>query len=388
MHNDSNYPILIVGAGIGGLTAAYALRKKGSNVEVFERAKEPILEKDAGLRIWSNATTALSKLGLHEQIQDAGATIDKLQIWTSGGLLLTENSIHELAEEIGTPSIGIRHSDLMRVLLDACRDIHIHFNSRCVAYSPRDGGGVILRLDDGQEFPGKLVIGADGLHSPIRAQLVGDGDPEYTGHTFWRGMSDGPANLEKGTVYTVWGTHNMHAGCWYVDDNHIAWFIRADAPVGVRDAPGTLKPGLLELMKGVSGPFDHLLDHTPEEHISRTDIYARARVAYVRLDPVALLGDAAHTMPNVLGQGVGQTIEDSLVLAESLAEAPDAIAGLALYEKRRMPRVKWVREQVYLADRGEGAEHPLILWIRNMASQLAAPNSALEMWRELVTFPD
>jgi 2-polyprenyl-6-methoxyphenol hydroxylase-like FAD-dependent oxidoreductase len=199
MRNDSNHPILIVGAGLGGLTAAYALRKEGFHVEVFEQAKEPILEENNGLRIWSNATTVLSKLGLHEQVKAAGATIDTLQIWTSGGLLLTENSIHELAQDIGAPSIGIRHAALMRILLDACQGIPIHFGSRCIAYSPADDG-MVLRLDNGQEIPGRIIIGADGLHSAIRAQVVGDGDPEYSGHTFWRSISTGPADLKQGTV--------------------------------------------------------------------------------------------------------------------------------------------------------------------------------------------
>jgi FAD-dependent urate hydroxylase len=387
MRNDANRPILIAGAGIGGLTAAYALHKAGFAVEVFERAKAPILEAHAGLRIWSNATTVLSRLGLRDQIRAAGAPIEKLQIWTSSGLLLAEQAIDKLAQPIGLPSIGIRHSDLMRVLWDACHDIPIHYDSHCVAYSPGEDG-VVLRMEGGQDARGQIVIGADGARSAIRAQMVGDGSPAYSGFTFWRGISEGADDLEKGTVYTVWGTHDVHAGCWFVDDHHVAWFIRAAATAGKHDMPDAAKARLLEVAQPMHGPLAHLLDRTPAEGISRTDIYVRERVAFLRTDPVALLGDAAHAMPNVLGQGVSQTIEDGMVLAQSLAEASEPMDGLAHYEAHRLSRVKWVREQVYRFNRVEGAEHPLLLWVRNKVSQLIGSDSSKNMWRELVTFPD
>jgi FAD-dependent urate hydroxylase len=387
MRNDSNRPILIAGAGIGGLTAAYALHQQGLPVEVFEQAEKPFLEADAGLCMWSNATTCLNKLGLRGQVRDVGVSIEKYQIWSASGLLFTESSIHRLSKLVGAPSIGVRQSDLMRILLNACHDIPIHFASRCVGYVQHEDG-VMLRLEDGQEIPGQAIIAADGLHSVIRAKLIGDGVPVYTGHTIWSGISDGSRDLEKGTVFTVWGTHDLHAGCWHVDDSHIAWFIRIDAPAGGHDMPGTMKPHLSKLVKNIRGPFAHLVELTPETQISRTDLYASAHVAFLRLNPVALLGDAAHAMPNALGQGAGQTIEDGIVLAQSLAEAPDVMAGLALYEKRRLPRVKWVREQVYRFDRVQEAEHPHLLWVRNRASRLLAPDSSMKLWRELLTFPD
>jgi FAD-dependent urate hydroxylase len=387
MRNDTDRPILIAGAGIGGLTAAYALHKAGLAVEVFERAKEPVLEAHAGLRIWSNATTVLSKLGLRDRIRAVGAPIEKLQIWTSSGLLLTEHAIDRLAQPVGLPSIGIRHSDLMQVLLDACHDIPVHYDSRCVAYSPIENG-VVLRIEGGQEAQGQIVVGADGAHSAIRAQMVSDGDPAYSGYTFWRGISDGSGDLEKGTVYTVWGTNDIHAGCWFVDDHHVAWFIRAAAAAGKHDTPDTTKAHLLELAQRMHGPLAQLLDRTPTEGISRTDIYIRERVAFLRTDPVVLLGDAAHAMPNVLGQGVSQTIEDSMVLAQSLAEASEPMDGLARYEAHRLPRVKWVREQVYRFNHIEGMGHPRLLWARSKVSQLVSPDSSMNMWSELVTFPD
>jgi FAD-dependent urate hydroxylase len=387
MRNRSSLPILIVGAGVGGLTAACALRQKGFSVEIFERAEKPILDAGTGLCLWSNATTCLNRLGFRAQVRDAGAAIEKVEIRTGNGFLLAEDSIHRLSKQVGAPSVGIRHSALMQILLNACQDIPIHFSSRAVAYSAQ-ADGVVLRLEGGQEVTGQAVIAADGLASALRAQLVSDGAPTYTGHTLWQGISQDLGNMERGTVYTVWGTHDVHAGCWQVDDHQAAWFVRVDAPAGSHDAPGTLMPRLRDLTKGMHGPLAQLLTLTPEERISRMDVYARTTVAFVRLDPVALLGNAAHAMPNVFRQSAGQTIEDGVVLAESLYETPNAMDGLALYEKRRLPRIKWVREQIYRYDRIEEAEHPLLFWMRNRASRLVARDTSTKMWRGLVTFRD
>ncbi len=387
MRNDANHPILIVGAGIGGLTAAYALHQSKFHVEVYERAVNPVLDADTGLCLWSNATTALSRVGLRGQVRDAGATIEKVQIRTANGLLLTENSMHRLAKQVGTPSIGIRHADLMQILLNACKDIPIHFGSRGLAFAAQPDG-VILRLEGGQEVKGQAVIGADGLHSALRAELVNDGSPTYAGHTLWQGISEDIGGVEQGTVYTIWGSHNLHAGFWHVDDHHVAWFLRADAAAGGHDVPGKLIPSLQELTKGMRSPLVRLIALTPEESICRLDAYTRANVAYIRLAPVALLGDAAHAMPNVFGQSAGQTIEDGVILAQSLAEAPNLMAGLALYEQRRLPRVKWVREQIYRFNRVEQADHPYVLWLRNRASRIVDRDSTAKMWRGLVTFRD
>src|SRR5579871_3740744 len=240
MRNNENLPILIAGAGIGGLTAACALHQQGFHVEVFEQAEKPFRQADSGLCLWSNATTCLNKLGLRGQVREVGLPIEKYQIRSTGGLLFTENSIHTLSKQVGAPSLGLRHSDLLRILLDACHDVPIHFGSRAVGYAPQ-ADSVLLRLEGGQEIPGQAIVGADGLRSVIRAKLVGDGIPVYTGHTVWRGISEGSGDLEKGAVCTVWGTHDLQAGCWHVDDSHVAWFIRIDAPADDHDMPGMVK---------------------------------------------------------------------------------------------------------------------------------------------------
>lgn len=386
MYKDENR-ILIAGAGIGGLTAAYALSKKGYSVEVFDQAKAPILEPGVGVRLWSNATTALSRIEIREQIRHAGATIEKVEIRGSNGLLLSESSLRQLAKRVGTPSIGIRYSALIQILLDACRGVAIHFGTRVVGFVP-GAEHIGLRLEGEQEVTGNLVIGADGFGSVIRAQLVGDGAPSYSGHMLWQGISDSAGDLRKGIMHIVWGPKNLHCGCWHIDDDHVAWFIRVDTPITAPDSTTRAKPRLVQLVKSVHGPFTELIEFTPEEHISCRPVYVRGHSDFRRLEPVALLGDASHAMPNVLGQTLSQTIEDGVVLAQSLAKTSSTMKGLALYETRRQPRLQWVREQVYRYDKVEEANHPFLFWLRTKASQVFNRTSSKKMWWQFVKFPD
>lgn len=343
-------PILIAGAGIGGLTAALALRRHGFPVAVHERrADEEIELAGTGLTIWSNATTALSSLGLREQLLDRGDQVLRAEHRGEKQRLLMTTEVQRHTWPGSTPGVSIARGDLVRMLLRACVDegVELHLNSRCTGYVIA-GDVVYLRFEDGSRARGRLLIGADGLRSKIREQVLdGDTGLTYTGVSTYRGISDSSGGVPTGTAYLMQRLSEVSGGGWHVADGRFAWTVGCEAPAGWQDSdPETAKRRVMEMLDGFAGPARVFVADTPAERIMRTDIHHHEWRDTWGEGPVTLLGDAAHALPTILGQGACQAIEDGVVLADELALADGPVAGLRNYEQRRQPRVRWIREQV------------------------------------------
>jgi FAD-dependent urate hydroxylase len=388
MKSGTKKPILIAGGGIGGLAAAIALRQAGFDVEVYERA--PVIrEVGAGVTLMANALTALACLGLDQRIRDAGDHLDRTEFQNARGGIIKKVTFTGLERECGFPSIGVIRPELMATLHDAAANIPIHTNSRCVAYEQtRDE--VVLRLEDGRDVRGSLLIGADGVWSTIRAQVLNDGEPYYGGATSWRAVIESDADDEalRGSVFIVLGHSTMRGGGWYVSRNQISWFFGINTPAGGIDEPGKLKKMLRKYMKGWSGPIPRLLDRTPEEKILRTDTYARNPVKKWGDARVTLLGDAAHAMGNAIGQGAAQAIEDAVILANSMASSDDLIAGLRQYEERRMPRTHLAQMATRASGSDPRLEKSYLAWYRNMKMRKVREEVFVNGWRDVMTFKD
>ncbi|URN11119.1 FAD-dependent monooxygenase [Streptomyces radiopugnans] len=197
-------PILIAGAGIGGLTAALALSRRGLPVAVYERRGErEIVMVSSGLTIWSNATTALGALGLDRELLSRGEEVH-------GGDSVNEHErvIYRMRTARHTwpgsvPSVSISRGDLADLLMSACEDagVPLHLGRRCVGYE-EGADGVTLKLEDGETVGGTVLIGADGIRSAILAQLHGAlPEPLYTGRSTYRGISPTSAGLPAGRVH-------------------------------------------------------------------------------------------------------------------------------------------------------------------------------------------
>lgn len=384
MENKEKDRVLIVGGGIGGLTAAIALRRKGFNVEVYEGREKNVNEKGTGLNIWTNAMLALDSIGLKSAVMKMGSPIERSEIRSSKGKLLLENETRVLARELGAPSVAIRRRDLVQALLSALDDIPVHYASRCVAYR-EDADGVTLQLDDGREVKGAILIGADGIRSGIRAQLEGVNAPTFLGQTVWRGISNIDGDLARDTFLMIWGDRGVVGGCYHVDSTHACWFVGTNAQPGGQDVAGKVRSTLKQLVDGMVGPLASIVGATPENDIIRTDLYHHASISWGK-GRVTLLGDAAHAMPTVLGQGACQSIEDAVVLADSLARVVNGIEGLRDYEQRRIPRVTWVRNKVYKLAKFQGWDNPFKCWLRNNIVQFVPSKGSMRMWRELLSF--
>jgi 2-polyprenyl-6-methoxyphenol hydroxylase-like FAD-dependent oxidoreductase len=233
----------IVGAGIGGLAAAVALRHKGIDVAVYEQTPEP-RAVGAGLHLWTNAVRALEEIGLGHVTDTVAVPIETEQIFTSTGRQLVEWPVGEVARRIGTPSIGLNRPDLVRFLLENLGDGVLHGNRRLVAFED-DGDGVSLRFADGSDERCDLLVGADGLNSSVRELLHGRSRPRYAGYTTWRTLIPrDPAHAQTGVLRQYWGRGARFV--FFPAGAEQVYFVGlVNAPTGESDPPGGAKSALV-----------------------------------------------------------------------------------------------------------------------------------------------
>ncbi|WP_214317639.1 FAD-dependent oxidoreductase [Nonomuraea sediminis] len=384
-------PILIAGGGIGGLTAALALRLHGFPVEVYERRPDRDIESGGtGQTIYSNATTALSRLGLAEGLKTCGVVVTRAESRTERDTLLFQTDLREYEWPGSHPSMAVRRGGLCRVLMDACEraGVTVHLDSPCAGYTDH-GDNVTLHLKDGRQVTGALLVGADGIGSAIRAQLIDDGGPVPLGITSYRGISPDSGGLPDGTIYLFRGLDaKVAGGAWPIGPEETSWSVSTYAPPGQHEKDrARMKARALDLLTGVNGPPRPVVEGTPLDAVIRTDIMVRRwSDTWVR-GRVALLGDSAHAMPTELGQGACQAIEDAVVLAEQVADHADPAAALLAYQRLRMPRVRWVHDRVYRMRRVKPAKNAVVRRIVDALAKRIVAKAQPKMWRELLKPP-
>lgn len=378
--------ILVAGAGIGGLTAARALLCAGFRVHVVERA-ESLSPVGAGITVQINAMLALRGLELDGAVAAAGNSVLRGVIADTRGRELAAMEMTRLQADFGAPMVAIHRARLQEVLLGSLGADVVETGAAAASFE-QDADGVTLRLQDGRTLRGAALVGADGLRSAVRAQLLGDGAPRYSGYTSWRGVATDGGRLPRERVVEAWG-RGRRFGIVPIAPELVYWFATADAPQGRRDPDGTS----LERVRGLFGDwFDDvglLLDSTRPEDVVHTDICDRAPSERWGQGRVTLLGDAAHAMTPNLGQGGCQAIEDAVVLADALVRAGSVEPGLRAYERRRMDRTREFVEQSWRLGRMAQSSNPVLAALRNVAMRLTPSRVAerslrrrIERWND------
>jgi 2-polyprenyl-6-methoxyphenol hydroxylase-like FAD-dependent oxidoreductase len=360
---------VIVGAGIGGLTAAIALKQTGWDVEVYERAPE-LREVGAGLSLWTNAVKVLRKLGVGNAVEAMAAATRWSEARTWSGRLLLRTDFGALYDKLGAPSIGIHRADLQSALADHLGREHIHLGSTCVAYTTDEKGANAL-FAEGEEVRGQILVGADGIKSLVRQQLLGPEPLRYAGYTAWRGVGliDRP-DVPTGVMVVVMG-RGSQAGILRIGGGRTYWFATANVPAGGEDTKGGHKAELLGRFGDWYAAIPAVIGATPESAILRNDIVDRPPVRKWTDGRVTLLGDAAHpTTPN-LGQGACMAIESAYVLAKSLRAAETPEAGLRAYEEARFDRTAMITNQSWKLGKVFAWENPVKCWLRDRLFGLA-----------------
>ncbi len=351
---------IIIGGGIGGLAAAVALQQAGVEVEVFERAAR-IEEVGAGIGLWGNAMKALRKLGLYEAVWERGAEIGgEARTWR--GRKLFSSSADELRRRFGEANLALHRAELQGALLSALPAGTVRLDAGFVDFA-QDERGVTARFADGRSARGDFLVGADGLHSATRRQLLGGEPPRYAGLTAWRGVADDAAGLvAEGMGLNLWG-RGSEFGLINIGGNRAYWYATANAPESSANAANHKKE-VLKRFQGWYEPALRAIEATRESGILRTDIYDREPAERWGTGRVTLLGDAAHPMTPHLGQGACQAIEDAVVLADALRD-PEPVAALRAYERRRRRRTASIVRRSRRMGRVMQLENPLLCAVRD-----------------------
>ena len=383
MNNDE---ILIVGAGVGGLTAGIALEQSGFDVRVFERA-ESLRAEGAGISLFQNALRCLDRLGLADEVIDAGAEMLEGGVFDQNGRRIMDGSSTAAAHASSFPmAVATHRARLVDILADALES-RITFDATVVGAGQNESSARI-ELDDGSEASGRLVIGADGLHSTVRAEVLGDEntDLRYAGYTSWRGVTDlSDADLDMSRSGEYWGS-GQRFGIVPIGHGEVYWFAVGNAEQN-QDFGRPTRELLVEMYADWPEQIPALIESTTDE-IIRTDIRDREPSETWGRGRLSLLGDAIHPMTPDMGQGGCQAIEDGVVLADALANRPDdLVAGLRNYEDRRRGRTRWVVEQSRKTGRVAQWKNWFATSLRNVGMRLM-PQSLLDRQLERVLSPD
>ena len=350
---------IIIGGGIGGITTALALRQAGLDVAVFERAEE-LREVGSGLPLWANALQAFHTLGLTNVIEPLGQPVTRGSITHWRGDMLVNVSTEELLKTHRTVNMVVHRAELLSALLNALGTENVYLGMTCLGCT-QDETGISAYFADGKVARGDLLVGADGLHSTIRSQLFGATKPRYAGYACWRGIAH---TTRKDIETWAWGK-NAQFGITPMSNGRSYWFAQRNVPEGEQEKRIGSKREILDLFGDWHDPIPEIIEATEETSLLRHDVYEGPLLSRWSRGRVTLLGDAAHTMTPNLGQGACIAIEDAVVLADCLKTETDVVAGLHLYEKRRVTRANTIARLAGLIGQAVQLENPLVATLRN-----------------------
>ena len=354
----------IIGGGIGGITAAVALRHYGIDAIVYERA-EILRELGAGMMLWANASRVLNELGLLKKIIAVSGRTDNFLVRKSSGEILMKIATGDFE----VPSVCIPRAELLSILVNSLSSGRIKLGCEFESLE-QSGNRVRVHFANNQIAEHDILIGADGLRSKVRDKVFGVREPIYQGYMVWRGIGyyeggDLPVNSSSET----WGK-GRRFGILNTGNQSFTWYAAANVTANHQDFGKGRKAELLQLFADWHSPIAELISSTPENLIMKNAANDHNSLKKWVKNRVVLLGDSAHACTPNLGQGGGMAIEDALVLAKSLHTESSIETALALYEKRRTTRTKHIQQRSRRMGQIAQWENPLIVAGREIVTNL------------------
>lgn len=343
--------IIIVGAGLGGLTTAAALLRRSVRVRILEKASE-LSEVGAGITLSPNATKALEHIGLKAALGDFATVVRTQGVvhYQTGEVLVENDRGNEPLRRYGAHYYQAHRSDLHAALVDEVRRL----DPECITLDAdvfevtQEAGVVNVTLSTGQIITCDALIGCDGLRSRVRRCLFGDEEPSFTGHVAWRGLIP----IEGEAIFGM----DLSSGLAIAPEKSFGWYpVRngsllnyvALAQTNEWAEEGWAIPAKTEDILAVYQGWDprilDIIKATPHGQCFKWGLFDREPMEVWTVGSVTLLGDAAHPMLPFMGQGAAMAIEDGVVLARCLEESDDIESAFGRYEKARKERTALVQ---------------------------------------------
>lgn len=379
---------LIIGAGIGGLSAAATLRRVGVEVQIFERAPE-LRPGTTAVSLMANAILALRTLDIDiaSGLDKRAEIFDELKFRTRGGRPIRALPFRELADRLGASNYAVHRADLQQTLLDALGpDQDIELGAAATGFTTGDDG-VEVTFEDGRKAAGDILIGADGFNSAIRRQVAGADEPRPGNYECWLAtVPFSHPRMTKGYAAHYWG-RGQRFGLADIGHGRAYWWATKNIPAGVTGRWRLGKQEVAELFAGWADEVREVIRVTPEETIVSITAQDRPFLKQWGTGRMTLLGDAAHPMLVSLGQGGALAIEDAVVLAEHLKDATDLSAALRGYEDQRRPRTEALVAAARALSETEQLEGPISARMRNLYFRFAPMSKFTSQNEALLTWP-
>lgn len=356
--------IIIIGAGLGGLTAAVGLSRAGHDVNVYEQAPE-LGEIGAGIMLTPNAVRALEYIGALDDVEALAVEpeLSYSRHYLTGEILGERPVASAYRAEYGRPMYNIHRADLHRALASvaAGAGVRIHLGHRFLSLEQGDQK-VEAAFENGVTAAADLLVGADGIRSAVRKAAFGESPPKFTGMVAWRGLvplDTLPEHL-RGTSMTSWVSSDRHIIEYAVGDlkNYVALALEPDWTSESWATPSTVAE-VREMFPGWHADIATIIDATPEGGSFKYALHDHDPLPVWSSNRVVLMGDAAHAMLPLMAQGAAMSMEDGVALCRAVDVSASLGEMAARYEALRVPRASWTqvksreaRKYYHSADKG------------------------------------
>ncbi|MEZ3500353.1 FAD-dependent urate hydroxylase HpxO [Pantoea sp. KPR_PJ] len=332
---------IVIGGGIGGMSAAIALEKAGFTTAVFEAVKE-MKPVGAAISVWPNGVKCLNTLGLKAQLRALGGNMAYMAYQDfASGTTLTRFSMDPLIRQVGEYPYPVARAELQAMLIDSYGRERVSFGKR-VTQVTEQCDGITAHFDDGSTAQGDFLVAADGAHSVIRHAVLGEQvERRYAGYVNWNGLVTIDESLAPANQWTTFVGEGKRVSLMPVSQNRFYFFFDVPLPKGLAEDRTTVKADLRRYFHGWADPVQRLIDALDPATTNRVEIHDIEPFSRFVRGRVALLGDAAHSTTPDIGQGGCAAMEDAVVLANCLAAHSLSIEDALLrYEARRVERTR------------------------------------------------